>query len=424
MSFTVTRSSGVMVQPSEPTPSGTLELSVIDKSPSTGVSISVLFVFKHGHEPAKVIKEALSKALVPYYPIAGRLKESSHGDLQVDCTAEGIWFIEASADSSLDSVNYFDNVLLVPKDELLPPPPPEADGMHDPFLQLQVTHFTCEGFSIGVTLSHRICDGFGYAQFISAVGEFARGLQQPKIIPVWQREAIPTPPWMVHLADILANLLPPPSSPTPNEQLQHAYIDISLEQINKLKNEFLELTGDFCSTLEVVIASIWRYRTRAIGFEKDTIVTLALGADTRQFLDPPLPEGFYGNCFFPVVVTATSQWLAEASNSEVVKLIKDAKARLPSEFNKWLKSEQFDDSFAYTLNYTTLLITAWAKIGLNMMDCGWGPPVHVLPVDGFNFLPVVVVGFPPAPKQGIRLTTWSVIKPHLPSLLSYFSSSE
>ncbi|PIA51694.1 hypothetical protein AQUCO_01100514v1 [Aquilegia coerulea] len=419
MTFTIVRSSGIMVQPSEPTPSGMLNLSVIDKSRS-GVNLSILFVFKHGHEAANVIKEALSKALVSYYPIAGRVKESSNGELQVACTAQGVWFVEASANCSLDSVNYFDNIHLVQNDELLPTPPPETTDTDDPFMQFQVTHFTCKGFSIGLKFNHRICDGFGLGQFLNAVGEFARGFQHPKIAPVWKREAIPAPTWMVCAPGVPKALPPPPPPPTPDYDLQHAYIDISIEQISKLKNEFVDLTGEICSTFEVVTASIWRFRTRAIDLEKHTNVTLAFGEDVRQLLDPPLPEGFYGNCFFPVVVRVSSGWLTEASNAEVVKLIKDAKARLPTEFTKWLKSDEMDDSFAYSLNYTTLIMSPWHKVGFNQVDCGWGPAVHILPVDGFNILPVAAVGFPPAPTKSIRLTTWCVNTPHLPALLHYY----
>ncbi|KAL2929408.1 Benzyl alcohol O-benzoyltransferase [Bienertia sinuspersici] len=56
------------------------------------------------NDPAKVVKEAVSKALVPYYPLAGRLrqKQGMETKLVVECNGEGIIFTEANADVTLE----------------------------------------------------------------------------------------------------------------------------------------------------------------------------------------------------------------------------------------------------------------------------------------------------------------------------------
>ncbi|KAK3429668.1 hypothetical protein EUGRSUZ_E01160 [Eucalyptus grandis] len=55
-------------------------------------------------DPARVVKEALAKALVYYYPLAGRTWEGPDCKLGVDCTGEGILFVEADADVSLQEL--------------------------------------------------------------------------------------------------------------------------------------------------------------------------------------------------------------------------------------------------------------------------------------------------------------------------------
>ncbi|KAF8394743.1 hypothetical protein HHK36_020960 [Tetracentron sinense] len=417
MALSVIRSARGIVRPSEATPSGTLDLSVIDRLPVLRCNVRTLHVFGHGVEAAKVIKEALSKALVHYYPLAGRLKGRSQSELQIECSAEGVWFVEASANCSLDTVKYFDDVLLVPYDELLPDYPSESYAI-DPLVLMQVTRFTCDGFVIGLIFCHSICDGLGAAQFLNAVSEFARGLPHPSIMPVWHREALPSPPQQ--LAGVIGEpKLPPPLPPMPDYQLEHASIDISLDRINEFKSEFLELTGRPCSTFEIVAAMIWSHRTRVINLDKDTDVKLVFFANGRQIPQPPLPEGFYGNCFFPVTVTVSSGTLVQASNVEVVKLIQDAKAKLPIEFATWIKGDGVDgvDPFAPPLIYTTLFISEWGHLGFNQIDYGWGTPVHIVPIQGSAIIPVGIVGSPPTPKKGVRLMTWCVEGAHLSALL-------
>ncbi|KAH0470958.1 hypothetical protein IEQ34_000681 [Dendrobium chrysotoxum] len=59
-----------------------------------------------GRNLAAVVLDALAGALVFYYPFAGWLREGSDMKLLVDCTGEGVLFIEAEADVKLDNCRH------------------------------------------------------------------------------------------------------------------------------------------------------------------------------------------------------------------------------------------------------------------------------------------------------------------------------
>lgn len=294
----------------------------------------------------------------------------------------------------------------------------------------QVTQFGCNGFVIGLIFCHSICDGLGAAQFLNAVGEMARGAEKPSITPEWCRNFLPPPP---NHPNTLGR--PPIPLPTPDYQLEPATIDLSLDKIKLLKQEFQEWSGRSCSTFEMVAAMLWRQRTLAINLEDEMQMKLVFFANCRQLLEPPLPKGFYGNCFFPVTVTASSGTLTKEgmgleSVVQVVKLIQEAKAGLPNEFAKWANKEEegstdrgSDDPFAPPLEYSTLFISEWGRLGFMEADYGWGRPIHIVPIQGSAIIPVGILCSHPAPKTGVRLMTWCVQKPHLQPLLHHMHES-
>jgi len=81
---TVTKSPPSLVPPAGPTPGGSLPLSSIDKTAAVRVSVDFIQVFPApgGGDQASAIatmREGFAKALVPYYPVAGRIAEPVPG---------------------------------------------------------------------------------------------------------------------------------------------------------------------------------------------------------------------------------------------------------------------------------------------------------------------------------------------------------
>lgn len=144
VTMAITRKSQSFVVPSEPAPTETLELSAIDRVPGLRHTVRSLHVFRpkdtvHREDdaarPAKVIRAALSRALLDYRPFAGRFVGSLFaGEACVACTDEGAWFVEAVADFSLDDVNGLDYPLMVSEEELLPAPEEGVDPTSIPVM--------------------------------------------------------------------------------------------------------------------------------------------------------------------------------------------------------------------------------------------------------------------------------------------------
>uniref|UniRef100_A0A8R7QFQ6 3'-N-debenzoyl-2'-deoxytaxol N-benzoyltransferase n=1 Tax=Triticum urartu TaxID=4572 RepID=A0A8R7QFQ6_TRIUA len=133
-----------------------------------------------------------ARALLPVR--AGRLRELEGRKLAVDCTGEGVLFVEADADIRLDQ---FDAALGPPfpcLEELLFDVPGSSGILDSPLLLFQVTRLACGGFVMAVRIQHTMADGAGIVQLLGAIAELARGAPEPTVWPVWARELLRAPP--------------------------------------------------------------------------------------------------------------------------------------------------------------------------------------------------------------------------------------
>ncbi|PIN19375.1 Benzyl alcohol O-benzoyltransferase [Handroanthus impetiginosus] len=64
-------------------------------------------------DPAKTIRDGLSKVIVDFYPFAGRIFEVPNKKLMVNCNNEGVMFVEVDANVKLEQLG----------DGILPPSP-------------------------------------------------------------------------------------------------------------------------------------------------------------------------------------------------------------------------------------------------------------------------------------------------------------
>lgn len=131
-----------MVSPAEETPRRALWNSNVDLVVPNFHTPSVYFYRPNGASnffDAGVLKEALSKALVPFYPMAARLRRDEDGRVELDCQGQGVLFVEADTSTVVDDFGDFAPTLQLRQ---LIPAVDYSQGIETyPLLVLQVRFF-------------------------------------------------------------------------------------------------------------------------------------------------------------------------------------------------------------------------------------------------------------------------------------------
>ncbi|KAI3743373.1 hypothetical protein L1987_61080 [Smallanthus sonchifolius] len=264
LTFTVRRRAPELIIPAKPTPRELKPLSDIDDQERLRFQSSpVIMVYRgdpkmRNKNPASVIREALAKLLVFYYPFAGRLREGPAGKLMVDCSGDGVLFIEAEADVTLDQFG----------DPLQPPFPcieeliynvPGTDGILDsPLLLIQMTRLLCGGFIFAVRLNHTMSDATGLVKFLIGLSEIARGSTSPSTLPVWQRELLCSSD-RPHVTFTLPNKFQ--LACTKDDTIHSLFFTTT--DISALR-KIVPIHLQRCTTFEVLTTCLWRCRAIAL----------------------------------------------------------------------------------------------------------------------------------------------------------------
>ncbi|CAO2201622.1 unnamed protein product [Urochloa humidicola] len=375
MGVVVRKSPSMVVKPSSEPTAGSgdtiLKLSSYDE-PYATLPVTSFLVFEHPiHEAAETVKRALSRALVHYYPISGRIVVAGNGgDLHIRCNGEGVEFVTAYASHALKDVDFLGRPggarMTLPLHELAVHYPAERCGPADSLLLMQVTEFSCGGFVLGVTWNHGIADGAGMAQFLQAVGEIARGSPAPSLVPVRLLDDLPPP--------IAQPIIMPSYKP-----LGLTCLDITVPSslIDGIRAELHERHQQACTMFEAVAAVLWRCRTRAIGMSSsNSLASLYFGVNMRRHLDTK--DGYYGNCVATRLVTATAQTVANADILDLVKMIRCAKDGVHDQHITRDDNEGCDLEDEQQLRYNTLTLSSWRNIGFEEPDFGGGTPERVM----------------------------------------------
>ncbi|KAK9120333.1 hypothetical protein Syun_017950 [Stephania yunnanensis] len=386
--FNVTRKEPELIVPAEPTPHEFKQLSDIDGQESLRFHVPIIHVYPNNNsvekDPPRVIRKAIAKALVFYYPLAGRVREGPCRKLSVECNGEGLLFIEAEADVRLDQFSDAD---------LLPPFPcldkllyDEVPGQSHAILNypilIQVTRLKCGGFIVTTNVNHTMLDGLGVFQFLRTVGEFARGATQPSIPPVWERHLLNArhPPRVTH-THLEYTQIPNDYFPPLSTLIQRSYF-FRRDELSALRRQLPPDLSHLCSTFNVLTALLWICRTIALSPDPEEEVRVMILVNIRTRLNPALPPGYYGNgIVYPAAVTTARELTTTESTTaaleHAVEKVRRANAEVTDAYVKSVADlmEVKERRPVFPLK-GSLVVSNLTMLGAEEVDYGWGKPVY------------------------------------------------
>ncbi|KAF9667049.1 hypothetical protein SADUNF_Sadunf16G0292500 [Salix dunnii] len=392
ISFAVRRCEPEMVAPARATPHEFRQLSDIDHQLYLQFQSPQYSVYEHnpsmqGKDPVKVIKESIAQALVYYYPFAGRIRKGPDNKLIVDCTGEGVLFIEADADATVEQ---FGDPIPSPFpcfQELLYNVPGTEGILNTPLMLFQVTRLKCGGFVLGFRLNHPMSDALGIVQLLNAMGEIARGAQAPSVLPVWQRELLcaRNPPRVTCRHHEYGNEAPVVVDPTSKVPEFHGEVHVVAHRTFVLNHKELSNIRRWipshlhpCSNFEVISACLWRCYAIASQANPNEEMRMQLLVNARSKFNPPLPKGYYGNVLALPVAVTNARKLCLNSLGYAMELIRNAKHRITEEYMRSL-ADLMEITKGQPIGLQSYVVSDLTSIGFDQVDYGWGNTIYTGP---------------------------------------------
>nr|AFF57840.1 hydroxycinnamoyl-coenzyme A shikimate/quinate hydroxycinnamoyltransferase 2 [Pyrus x bretschneideri] len=401
------------VKPSQPTWQGCLTLSEWDQV-GLITHVPTIYFYKPDHNfvtssdtIANTLKDSLSRALVTFYPLAGRLHWIGGGRLELDCNAVGVRFIEAESSSKLDDFGDFSpspeyHYLIPTLDYTLP--------IHElPILLVQLTTFKCGGVSLSLTISHAVVDGQSALHFISEWARLARG-EPIEVMPfldrkVFQALNIPAgsatlgldhsefnhPPFLLGQAD---------NTEERKKKTTVAMLSLTKDQVEKLKRMANEGTNFNNSDTkraytryESVAGHIWRCASKARDHKNEQPTAMGVCVDSRNRMQPPLPQGYFGNATFDVIATSLAGDLVTKPLGYASSRIREAIEKVTNDYvlsaidnlRNQPDLTRFQDLHALGSDQgpfygnPNLGVVSWLTLPLYGLDFGWGKEIYMGP---------------------------------------------
>ncbi|KAJ4801884.1 HXXXD-type acyl-transferase family protein [Rhynchospora pubera] len=363
------------VVPSDETPKGRLWLSNLDQVASRAFSGFVNFYNKTeatNFFSIEVLRASLAKALVLYYPLAGRYIVGSDGRVELDCNAEGCFFVRAQLDRTFDNINF------EPSQELEDLFIPRAQMALSPFLLLmiQVTYLKCGGVVLGFASNHVFADGQSIIQFIRTWASITRGdlssIVPPSFDPTQLRARSPP---IVKFDHSVSKGNASRSTPTDSTTTK---LRLSKEQVSSLNSRCNRGKVTKISTFCSVASLVWKCYCYAQNLAPDTTACLIFPVDIRSRLQPQLPKEHFGNA---IVQKSVQSKVSKITSSPLHVVAESVQTAVKSVNDEYIRSyidnlEIMRNEFVYRkeLPESQLRVNSISGMPLYDSDFGWGPP--------------------------------------------------
>ncbi|KAJ6849085.1 transferase [Iris pallida] len=260
-----------------------------------GYPVTVLYVYSTNPSSSSssvfdAIKSALPKALDQFFPFAGTVARYSPNG-EVICNNAGARLLEASA-NPLSRLNFYD-LDGTTKNTLLP-------ASADHLLNVQVTRYTCGGFSVSWTFDHQVTDAYGFSRLVASLCDAARAGQPPSAPVSHERSFLlrpRSPPAFSALVDRTftaltdAELLDLPQTGVTS---RHLYF-VEGPTLERLRAE--ASSGSKRTRTEALAAYIWKVMATTIDDDESGGASCRLGVivDGRTRMGEDM-SGFVGTC--------------------------------------------------------------------------------------------------------------------------------
>ncbi|KAJ9550681.1 hypothetical protein OSB04_014726 [Centaurea solstitialis] len=360
------------------------------------LDVGVFFCYKkpNGHENSSciinLIKQSLSLALVPFYPLAGEVVETSQGEPELLCNNHGVELVHVCASLELKDLDLYhpdDSV----EGKLVPV---KTKGV----LSVQVTEFKCGGLVIGCTFDHRVADAHSMNMFLASWAEITRS-KPMSCFPSFRRSMLHPrrPPLITNFYDTLyvpiSSLPPPPTSALTNPLISRIYY-IEAHHINNLQT-VSSSDGNPQSKLISFISFLWKiiaegdedFKTCRMGVVVDGRERLKDIADFENLSinDSLTMKNYFGNVLSVPYGEAGAGDLKEMPLSQVAKMVHKfvSSATTKEHFRgliDWVEVHRPEK--AVTKIYTRMegddggavVVSSGMRLQIERMDFGWGKP--------------------------------------------------
>ncbi|CAA3033727.1 agmatine coumaroyltransferase-2-like [Olea europaea subsp. europaea] len=388
-----------------------ISLSVFDKI-TYDTHIAIIYAYRPPTPPNGAIEVGLQKALAVYREWAGRLGIDDNGEPAILLNDEGVKFIEAYVDSTLDQELPFKSSpsLLSFHPSWKPKVCPwvledgheekdSSEGVIE-LVQVQLTRFKCGSLVVGFTAHHFVADGNSTSNFLVAWGQACRGVEISPL-PFHDRTIFtPRNPPVFEFEHKGVEFICKNFSKAHNFNHNSIVDNIVLHKVHytveflaKLKVKASSTKGNNnikpFSTFESLLAHLWRAITKSRRLSELETTHVRISVDGRHRLNPKVPNEYVGNLVLWAFPTTKVKTLLEEPLSYAAKLIHDAIKKVN---NNYFRS--FIDFANYKVKEENLMTSAdinkdvycpnvevdsWLRFPFYDLDFGGGCPYIFMP---------------------------------------------